>query len=374
MYNIGFLTTRFLDLSETFIYEPLLLLKQVRPYVYALQRRNIDNFPYPEVSTWDDLNAKQRRRVAWLANLGREDYLLEKMRLQKTALVHAHYGYMGVFALQYKQKLDIPLVTSFYGLDVYQHTKSPFYRWQLRQLFKKGDLFLTCSQKMRQDLIRLGAPPSRTRVMYGGADLHKFAYTPLPKMDKEVRVLMCGRFVEKKGFSYGIKAFLQAAQVHEQLRLRIIGSGKEEAALRALVAQSPCAAQVVFLGNKSHDEYIEEIRQCHIYLAPSVTARTGDSEGLPTVLIEAAAIGRPLIASRHSGIPEIVHDKQNGILVDECDVQGLTQAIQALSNDPALCEEYARYGRTYVEKMFNFEIQVNLLEKMYAELLGRLTN
>lgn len=356
MPNIGFLTTRFLDLSETFIYEPLLLLRSVRPYVYALQRRNIDTFPYPFVE------------------IGQAKFLFNKMREQKLELLHAHYGYMGILALPFKKKTDLPLITSFYGLDVYQHSRSPFYRWQLRQLFKKGDLFLACSAKMRQDLIKLGAPPSRTRVLYGGADLQKFVLTPLPPMDKEIRILMCGRFVEKKGFSYGVKAFLQAARLNDQLHLYIIGSGQEETALKNLVAQSPFAEQVTFLGNKSHAEYIEEIRRCHIYVAPSVTARSGDSEGLPTVLIEAAAIGRPLIASEHSGIPEIVQDKHNGILVKEADVQGLTAAIQTLSNDPALCEEYARCGRAHVEKLFNFEIQVKLLEKMYAELLGRLTN
>jgi colanic acid/amylovoran biosynthesis glycosyltransferase len=356
MQRIGFLTTRFLDLSETFIYEPLMLMQTFTPYVYALQRRNTDNFPYPEVA------------------IGKAKFLVQKMVEQKIELLHAHYGYMGVFALPFKKKLDIPLITSFYGLDVYQHTKSPLYRWQLRQLFKRGDLFLTCSQKMRQDLIALGAAPSRTRVLYGGADLQKFAHVSLPPLDKELTILMCGRFVEKKGFIYGVRAFLQAAQVHENIRLKIIGSGNEEPALRALVAASPFAAQVTFLGNKSHEEYIEEIKRCHIFMAPSVTAKSGDSEGLPTVLIEAAAIGRPLIASRHSGIPEIVHDQQNGFIVDEKDVAGLAKAIQTLVADPALCEEFARYGRAYVEKMFNFETQVKILEKMYAELLGRLTN
>lgn len=370
MVRVGFFTTRFLDVSETFIFEPLALMKQHEVFAYALQRKNSDLFPYKHVITVDDLATREKKRDLFWGDLGCEKYLLSKMKEQKIELLHAHYGYMGIYALQYKRKLKVPLVTSFYGLDVYQHTKNPFYRRQLRKLFKKGELFLVCSEQMRNDLIGFGAPPSRTFVNYGGAALDKFPYSFKPLKDEEPTViLMCGRFVEKKGFEYGIKAFLAMASEYDKLSLKIIGSGKEEHRLKKIVEGSPFVERVVFLGNKSHTEYIEEIKNAHIFMAPSVTAANGDKEGLPTVLIEAAALGKPLIATDHSGISEIVHHKKNGLLVHERGLCGLENAIRKMFDSSHKWDTYAEYGRKLVEKEFDLQQQVAKLESYYNKII-----
>ncbi len=370
MARIGFFTTRFLDVSETFIFEPLALLRQHEVFAYALQRKNSDLFPYKQVTTIDELSDRERKKDLFWGDLGREKYLLNKMKEQKIELLHAHYGYMGIYALQYKKKLKIPLVTSFYGLDVYKHTRNPFYRRQLKKLFKKGNLFLVCSEQMRQDLIGFGAPPSRTFVNYGGAALEKFPYSFKPLKDNEdIVILMCGRFVEKKGFEYGIKAFLAMAGEYEKLSLKIIGSGKEEHHLKKIVASSPFAERVIFMGNRPHSEYIEEIKKAHIFMAPSVTAANGDKEGLPTVLIEAAALGKPLLATDHSGIAEIVHDKKNGFLVHERDLCGLESGIRKMLEHSHKWPEYAEYGRKLVEKEFDLQQQTAKLEAYYNKII-----
>jgi glycosyltransferase involved in cell wall biosynthesis len=266
---------------------------------------------------------------------------------------------MGVYALSFCKKNKIPLITSFYGLDVYQHTRSPFYRWQLRQLFKYGILFLACSEKMRNDLIKLGAPADKTKVQYGGATLSRFPYSQRAP-EKEITILMCGRFVEKKGFQYGIDAFNRISAEFPQVKLKIIGSGSLESVLKKAAGKN-----IEFLGAKSHAEYIEEIKKCHIFMSPSVTAKNGDSEGLPTVLIEAAAIGRPLIATKHSGIPEIVHDGKNGLLVPERDVPALADVLRKMLRKPEAWIDFSRYGRALVEKSFDLTKQAQKLEAYY---------
>jgi glycosyltransferase involved in cell wall biosynthesis len=351
MPKIALYTARFLDLSETFIYEPLRLFRKTETVVCAWQRRNAEVFPYAP------------------CRIGTEKYLRGALAADGIQLIHAHYGYVGVSALGFLKKLRVPLITSFYGLDVYQHTRNPVYRWQLRRLFRRGDLFLACSQKMRGDLIKLGAPENKVEVVYGGADPAKFPYAYNPYVPGQpVNVLMCGRFVEKKGFIYGIRAFLKTAPRYPALRLKIIGAGRLEPELRREAESSTFSSQVEFLGGRSHAEYIEEIKKCHIFLSPSVTARNGDSEGLPTVLIEAAAIGRPLLATYHSGIPEIVREGKNGLLAPERDADALAANLAKLLSAPKLWPKYAEYGRRLVEEQFNMPKQAARLEEYYTRL------
>jgi glycosyltransferase involved in cell wall biosynthesis len=351
MPKIALYTARFLDLSETFIYDPLRLFRHTETIVYAWQRRNAEIFPYAQ------------------CRIGTEKYLREMLAVDGVQLIHAHYGYVGVSALGFLKKLPVPLITSFYGLDVYQHTRNPVYRWQLRRLFRRGDLFLACSQKMRGDLLKLGAPADKVEVVYGGADPAKFpyAFNAYPP-DQPVNILMCGRFVEKKGFIYGIRAFLKIAPRRPELRLKIIGTGRLEPELKQEVESSTSPSQVEFLGGRSHAEYIAEIKKCHIFMSPSVTARNGDSEGLPTVLIEAAAIGRPLLATYHSGIPEIVQEGKNGLLAPERDADALAANIVKLLSVPERWPEYAAYGRRLVEAQFNMQKQAARLEEYYRKL------
>ena len=351
MPKIALYTARFLDLSETFIYEPLRLFQKTEAVVYAWQRRNAEIFPYAP------------------CRIGTEKYLRASLALDKVQLIHAHYGYVGVSALGFLKKWRVPLLTSFYGLDVYQHTRNPVYRWQLRRLFRRGDLFLACSQKMRGDLLQLGAPENKVKVLYGGADQIKFPYAVNPYLPgRPINILMCGRFVEKKGFIYGLRAFLKIAPQYPELRLKLIGTGRLEPELRREVESSTFSSQIEFLGGRSHAEYIEEIKKCHIFFSPSVTARSGDSEGLPTVLIEAAAIGRPLLSTHHSGIPEIVHEGKNGLLAPEKDVDTLAANMVKLLSAPERWPEYAEYGRRLVEEQFNMRKQAAKLEEYYTRL------
>ncbi|MDR2428965.1 MAG: glycosyltransferase [Candidatus Margulisbacteria bacterium] len=351
MPKIALYTARFLDLSETFIYEPLRLFQNTEVIVCAWQRRNAEIFPYAP------------------CRVGTEKYLREMLAVDGIQLIHAHYGYVGVSALGFLKKLRVPLITSFYGLDVYQHTRNPVYRWQLRRLFRRGDLFLACSQKMRGDLIKLGAPADKVAVVYGGADPAKFPYGENPYAPgRAVNILMCGRLVEKKGFIYGLRAFLKIAPQYPELRLKLIGTGRLAPELKQEAESSAFNSQVEFLGGQTHAEYIEEIKKCHIFMSPSVTARNGDSEGLPTVLIEAAAIGRPLLSTYHSGIPEIVHEGKNGLLAPEKDTDALAANMVKLLSAPERWPEYAEYGRRLVEEQFNMPKQAARLEEYYARL------
>ncbi|MFC1517257.1 glycosyltransferase [Candidatus Margulisiibacteriota bacterium] len=362
-------TSRFLDISETFIYEPLRLMQKFHPTILCFQKRNKDKFPYDPIFSLDDLEQQAQSREKFLGVFGREAFFSQTIKEKKIEILHAHYGFNGIYALQFKKmNPKLKIIVNFYGLDVYQHTKNPVYRWQLKKLFKQGVLFLACSERMRNDLIKLGAPDERTIVHYGGANLKENLFSR-PRQGDEIVFLMCGRFVEKKGFKYGIKAFLRSCRKNTKIRLKVIGSGPLEAELKQIVTKSEFGSKVDFLGALRHESYLREIEQAQIFISPSVTAGSGDKEGLPTVLIESAAIGRPLIASIHSGIPEIVHDQKNGILVAERDIEGLSAAINRMSNEKQLWNIYAEYGRKLAESRFDLIKQTAKIEELYQNML-----
>lgn len=369
--NIAQFTNRFLDISETFIYEPLRLMKSYHPVIFCFQKRNQDKFPYEPIFSLSDLSSKEQKKEQLRAVFGQEKYFNNLINQKNIKVVHAHYGFGGIYALQFKKKNpELKIMVNFYGLDVYQHTKNPLYRWQLKQLFKNADLFLVCSEKMKADLIKLGAPAEQVRVQYGGADLKKIGFTN-PNAGDEIVFLMCGRFVEKKGFEYGARAFLRSCGKNEHIKLKIIGQGTLEKELKQIVTENPYKDRVEFLGALSHDQYLKEIENAQVFMSPSVTAKNGDQEGLPTVLIEAAAIGRPLIATNYSGIPEIVQDGVNGLLVKEKDVVGISEAIDKMVAEKKKWKQYAVNGRKIVEEKFDMIKQTAKIEHYYQELMGQ---
>jgi len=358
--NVAIVTKRFLDLSETFIYQPLQIISQrEQMFVYALERRNPQDFPYEQLYTLDSLSPRSKSLALLLGTFGYEPNILRKMRADRIQLIHAHYGYMGLYAQQFACRLKLPLMVSFYGLDVYKHTGSAAYRWQLKSLFRRAAVLTVCSAKMKQDLIDLGADTAKVKVIYGGVDLQKYQYRPA-KADGKTTILMCGRFVEKKGFIYGIKAFKAIAD--NNIELKIIGSGPLEQQLKEEAASDQ---RIEFLGNRSYEQYMQQLQSAAVLMVPSVTAADGDQEGLPTVLIEASALGTIIVATRHSGIPEIV---ANGYLAAERDVADLQQQLSLALSQKGTWEHLADKQYAHVAANFDIHQQAEKIRRLYSSL------
>jgi colanic acid/amylovoran biosynthesis glycosyltransferase len=105
-------------------------------------------------------------------------------------------------------------------------------------------------------------------------------------------------------------------------------------------------------------------------VAPSVTTAQGETEGLPIVVLEAMAMGLPVVGSIHAGIPEAVVSNENGFLVAEQDGDGLSQCILTLLQDPSLWDRFAMAGRQRVETYFNLQTNTRSLEALYTQVLA----
>ncbi len=286
--------------------------------------------------------------------------------------VVAHFGPNGLKALQLRELgiTQAPIVTVFHGHDLSRWTSRHGTRGY-RRLFAKTQLVLPISEHWRARLIELGCPVEKIRVHRMGVNVSTLPFVPpraLGPHATEIHVLSVGRLVEKKGFEYALRAVCSALSQHPNLRYHLVGDGPLRASLGALAEKLEITRRVSFHGHLPRDRVEALRRRANVMLVPSVTARDGDQEGIPVVLMEAMACGIPVIATRHSGIPELVVDDETGLLVPERDDRALADALGRLIREPVLHRRLSHAARARVSerhdlKRLNDEL-ANLLKQL----------
>jgi glycosyltransferase involved in cell wall biosynthesis len=176
--------------------------------------------------------------------------------------------------------------------------------------------------------------------------------------------------VEKKGVEYLLEAFALVAAELPEVRLEIAGDGPLRPSLERSTSESGLSARVRFHGSLSHGAVAALMQNASLVCQPSVTASDGDSEGLPTVVLEAAATAKPLVGTRHSGIPEIIVDGKTGFLVAERDVGALADRLLSLLKNAELRRKMGEAGRKRIEEKFDLKKQAKRLEEIYSETIS----
>jgi colanic acid/amylovoran biosynthesis glycosyltransferase len=261
-----------------------------------------------------------------------------------------------------------PLVTSFHGYDVSMHLRQAG-REVYSELFRRGNVFLPVTEHWAGRLRSLGCPPGRIHVHRMGIDLGRFEFRPphLPR-DGDARLLSVGRLVEKKGFAHGLRAVSELLPEFPRLRYDIVGDGPCRSDLERDIAGLGLGGAVRLLGALAQPHVLHRMRASDIFLAPSVTALDGDTEGLPVVLMEAMAVGLPVVTTRHSGIPELVEDGVTGFVAEERDGAGLAHKLRRLLAAPEAWAPLTRRARAKVEAECDVERQVSKLVDLYRSL------
>lgn len=370
--GVGAFCLSFLPYSQTFVYDELVHLTRYRAEVFTPLRRHADRFPFPAVHAVADESDAGAWRARWYRLRAWNAGFHARLAEGGFRVLHAHFGWAGVYALPHAERLNLPLVVTFYGYDVPLLSQATRYwprHWRYwlgaGRLFRRADRILAVSQDLVDRLIALGAPAERTHRKHIGVRIPE--PKPAERRPGPLRVLMVGRFVEKKGFEYGLQAFAGLVRRGVDARLTLAGDGPLAPTYRRLIAESGIGDRVDFPGVLRHAEVLETMRRSDVFLLPSVTARNGDREGNPTVLKEACAIGLPVVASRHAGIPEAVDDGASALLVAERDTAALEDRLARLT-DPAL---RARLGGAARERMIrDFDIRriTAQVERMYDEV------
>ncbi|MGZ8313143.1 MAG: glycosyltransferase, partial [Allosphingosinicella sp.] len=169
-----------------------------------------------------------------------------------------------------------------------------------------------------------------------------------------------------------IEALARLRPQAPQARLVVVGDGPERPALERQCAALGLAGAVHFTGAATRDEVAAWLRRAWLLAVPSLTARDGDAEGLPTVLLEAAASGLPAVGSDHAGIPEAIVDGKTGFVVPERDPAALAARLADLLGDGDRRYRMGVAARSLAEASFDAARQAGRLEELYDALLGQI--
>jgi len=381
--TVAHCTRTFLGRTESWIEHQIRYQNRYPSIVLTNIRENKDLFDFDKVYSIKDLNflrryAEKLIRRFWL---GYYPYHYQNAQEHNVQLLHAHSGTQGVAALALAKALGVPLITSFYGADMFRHVEGVnALRERYLQLFVDGMLFFVEGPFAQNRLVSLGCPIEKIAIVHIGADLSKLKYVPRKISETDsVFVLMASTFTEKKGMEYGVEAFCQAAHQDDRLQLTVVGDArpgqKQEAQIRrrlfSLVQQYNMQNRVTFLGYVSLHTLWELAYSHHIFLHPSVTASSGDSEGgSPVVITEMAASGMPVVATYHCDIPQVVIHGQTGILVEERNIQQICSALLQLTSDIALRHQLGFNAREHIDRNYSLQQQGEALGKHYQAVLS----
>jgi colanic acid/amylovoran biosynthesis glycosyltransferase len=359
----------YLGASCTFIYTALRFQKGTRPVVLARRTAHAAAFPLDTVIRLLPQGRVYRRFARSFPSRAARFYdrrLVHAARLHRCAVLHAHFGWAASDALGAREKLGLPLVTTFYGNDL-----APSYPelYPYERLFDDGALFFCEGPAMASRLFAMGCPRDKVRIVKIGLDLADFPFSP-PRRSRPLVVVQAARFVDKKGVDLSIRAFAAARRRLGESELWLIGDGGARSDLEQLARTLRVERFVRFLGMLAHGDLRARMRRAHICLQPSRTAIDGDTEGgAPTTLLEMQAIGIPVVSTRHADIPSVVAHPNE--LVEEEDIDGLADGLVRLAELPDEdWQRRAERGRALIEAGHDAERVAERVERLYRDALG----
>jgi glycosyltransferase involved in cell wall biosynthesis len=395
---VAYLVSRFPKLSETFVLFEILAVEQegIAVEIYPLQRekeatihpeaqRLVERAHYAPLLSLAILRSQLhylvRKPSSYLRtlfdlvrwNFGSARYLggalaffpkavhfARRMRGDGVTHVHAHFAsHPAAVAFVIHRLEGIPYSFTAHGSDLHRD------RHMLRQKVAEADFVVPISEFNRRVILEEcgDAHAAKLAVIHCGIDPEIFR--PLSERasgaSQPLRLTCVGTLHEVKGQAILIDACRLLAERGIAFRCDLVGDGPDREALRRQARAAGLEGRVRFLGALLRTEVAAQLRDCDVAVVPSVPTRDGRREGLPVALMEAAATGRPVVASRLSGIPEAIEDGAQGLLVEPGDARGLADAIARLAADPALRERLGAAARERMLREFDLAANARLL-------------
>jgi glycosyltransferase involved in cell wall biosynthesis len=371
--KIGYVVKTFPKISETFILQEILDLEAqgLDLTIFSLQHPTDDEFHpsvsrvqakieyyHPQGSPQDSPELRQDFQANWLIRQ------LLKHRIHHT---HAHFASepTGVAERAYRAT-GIPFSFTAHAKDIYLTSET-----ELAYKIHQAQFVLTCTDYNTRILERLSTGHTPIIRVYHGLDLTKFQPRPAnstaDQRDTVPRILSIGRYREKKGFPTLIQACAALKQQGYRFYCHIIGYGPLQDHLQALIVDSQLNDCVFLVGKMAHNGLLDWYRQADLFVLPCQIADDGDRDGIPNVLVEALAMGLPVVSTNIASIPELIQNEKTGLLVEPKNPIALAAAIGKLLDHPTLGSILAKQGReTVMKSFFSFENSA-AIKDLFAE-------
>ena len=408
--RVAYIMSRFPKLTETFVLFEILAVRDhgATVDVFPLRREAAARM-HPEAAAllkeacfrpavgWRTLRANlaalRRRPRAYFgalltllrATAGSARYLLgglltfpkaiafaDEMTRRGVTHVHAHFAsHPAVAAFVIHRLAGIPYSFTAHGSDLHRD------RHMLREKVSEASFVVAISRYNRDRIVAEcgDAALGKTMVVHCGVDTQRFrpatptargGDTDLTRARHPTRLLCVGTLHEVKGQAILIEACRRLQQRGVGVLLELVGDGPDRFALQQQIRRAGLHDRVRLRGSLTSGGVVDCLAHAQVAVAPSVPSRDGRREGIPVALMEAMACGVPVVASRLSGIPELVEHDKSGLLVEPGDATALADAIELLCCKPDLRERLAREARHKVLSEFNLASQAAKLARLFA--------
>ncbi|NJN20868.1 MAG: glycosyltransferase family 4 protein [Leptolyngbya sp. RL_3_1] len=423
---VGYLLKTFPKLSETFILNEMLELERqgLRLHVFSL-RRPQDEPQHPAVRQlqapvtyipsllsetsrteetaligsqmrWNRI-APAQSQAALQFHLDRPEekclnellqgyYLATQLQVLNISHLHVHFANVPTATAEIAHQLSgIPYSITAHAKDIYLSDPTA-----LDRRIARAEFVLTCTDYNRRHLESISTSKTPIYLSYHGIDLHRFrpeapqflgqssrdrlSQAPATEgatlaRQAPLKILSVGRFCEKKGLNYLLDACHHLQQSGIAFHCRLVGYGPLQAQLEAQIQAQGLTDAVTLVGQLTQDQVIQEYRQADVFVLPCQVTADGDRDGIPNVLLEAMAVGLPVISTAISGITELVQSGENGLLVPEKDPGAIAAALTQLAQDPGLRQQLGTVGSGTVHKKFTLGRNVGRVRALLLSAL-----
>jgi colanic acid/amylovoran biosynthesis glycosyltransferase len=281
-------------------------------------------------------------------------------------IVHCQFGHNGNFGATLKRLgLQRKLIVTFHGCDIragLEHGSAIY-----RELWQQADCLIAISQYNRESLLRMGGDAAKIVDHPVGIDRRRFRFrVPTLPSNRAIRLLTVARLVEEKGLFVALEALARLRQQRPELAVeyQIIGEGPLRAQLERAIETLGLRSDVRLSGASSQDAVIDAMSRADIFLLPSL------AEALPVSLMEAQAIGMPVVATRVGSVDQIVQDGISGLLATPADSAALCNSLNKLIEQSDDWPAMARAGCRRIEAQFDIERLNDRLVGLYERVLA----
>lgn len=363
---------------ESFTHKSVEAIRAKVTYLPTEFWRNLHRFIIPEIMVslrhpagylrgWRLAWSRFRRNRSWMTfkHLFQAVYLVHHGREINIVHLHAHFAHSPTSVAMFAAEISgLPFSFTAHAKDIYTSDKE-----QLAEKIKKARFVVTCTNYNKAYLEALTGGSHQVHCVYHGIDLalffaHQVVRMPAPPYT----FLTIARLVEKKGIPEILAALALLAKEQFSFRYVLIGDGDDRAELAATIDRLGLTDHVTMTGTQTHEQVLQHFQQADCFVLGCKIASSGDRDGIPNVLAESMALGVPVIATRVSGIPELVHHEETGLLVDAGNAPELAAALKRIVTDQKLRDQLIPAARRKVSEVFDNKQLIGELVAHYRRL------
>jgi glycosyltransferase involved in cell wall biosynthesis len=333
----------------------------IRALLYVTANRQIDQ-GYTAASRWRCFLQAVALVHAQLVNKRSTNKRLDHL--------HAHFAHDPALVAYLAHCITgIPFSFTAHARDLYQVSERI-----LRDRIREATAVITCCRANLEYLNRIApAQQSKFSLVYHGVNLTDFKPPAIPDANPHSGpplVLSVGRLVEKKGFAELLQALLIVKGRGGRFRCEIYGDGPLDQRLREWIETHGLSGEVMLMGSRTQKELIPIFRSADLFIITPFQTEDGDRDGIPNALLEAMAVGLPVITTAAGGIRELVENNRDGLLYQPHDVEGIAAGIIRLLHNPHVRSQLGREASKKVREQFDIAQAASRLRDLFAQAEG----